>query len=69
MGRWSERRDLIGVQDEGSKRLCEAREMSGEENCASEDKQLKGTIVWVSSFRGRGTYVDSVIPFESNWPR
>ena len=52
MGRWLEPRDLIGVQDEESNRLCDAREMSGEEKCASEDKELKGTLVWVSSFRG-----------------
>ena len=51
MGRWSESRDLIGAQDEESKRLCDAREMSGEENSASEYKELKGTLVWVSSFR------------------
>ena len=41
MGRWSEPRDLIGVQDEESKRFCDAREMSGEEKYASEDKELK----------------------------
>ena len=28
MGRWSEPKDLIGVQNEESKRLCDAREMS-----------------------------------------
>ena len=53
MGSWSEPRDLIGVQDEESIRLCNAREMSGEEECASEDNELKGTLVWVSLFRGR----------------
>ena len=52
MGRWLEPRDLIGVQDEESNRLCDAREMSGEEKCASDDRELKGTLVWVSSFRG-----------------
>ena len=52
MGRWSEPRDFIGVRAEESKRLCDAREMSREDNCASEDKELKGTLVWVSSFRG-----------------
>ena len=45
MGRWSEPRDLIGVQNEESNRLCDAREMSGEDKCASEDKELKGTLV------------------------
>ena len=49
MGRWSEPRDLIGFQDEKINRLCDGREMSGEEKCASEDKELKGTLVWISS--------------------
>ena len=52
MVRWSEPRDLIGVQDQESNRLCSAVEMSVEEKCASEDIELKGTLVWVS-FRGR----------------
>ena len=52
MGRWSQPRDLIGFQDEENKRLCDAREVSGEEKCASKDKELKGTLIWVSSFRG-----------------
>ena len=51
IGSWSEPRELIGVQDAESKRLYDAREITGEENCASEDKELKGTLVWVSSFR------------------
>ena len=38
LGTWSETRDLIRVQDEKSNRLCDAREMSGEEKCALEDK-------------------------------
>ena len=35
MGRWSEPRVLIGFQEEESKRVCDAREISGEEYCAS----------------------------------
>ena len=45
MGRWSQPRDLIGFQDEENKRLCDAREVSGEEKFASKDKKLKGIII------------------------